>query len=119
MLIDCDVHITPETVREIADYTDSATRDLLVHSGTEGLCLPDYPWYHPTGWVRKDAYDPASDDPGMHTIDLAKVRAQVLDAHDVTFGIGRGRARPMQSLSRPGGACSHPCGGTALRTRTS
>ena len=63
MLIDCDVHITPETVREIADYTDSATRELLLHSGTEGLALPDYPWYHPTGWVRKDAYDPASDDP--------------------------------------------------------
>ena len=74
MLIDCDVHISPETVREIADYTDSATRELLLHSGTEGLSLPDYPWYHPTGWVRKDAYDPTSDDPAMHTIDLAKVR---------------------------------------------
>ena len=72
---------------DIADYTDSATRELLLHSGTHGLSLPDYPWYHPTGWVRKDAYDPQSADPGLHTIDLAKVRAQVLDPHDVTFGI--------------------------------
>ena len=59
----------------------------------------DYPWYHPTGWVRKDAYDPTSDDPSLHTIDLDKVRAQVLDPHDVTFGI----ATPddMAAASRP------------------
>ncbi|MDX6629838.1 MAG: uncharacterized protein QOH00_2084, partial [Gaiellales bacterium] len=87
MLIDCDVHISPGSVLELAGYTDSATRDLLLHSGTQGLALPDYPWYHPTGWVRKDVYDPQSSDPRMHTIDLEKVRAQVLDAHDVTFGI--------------------------------
>ena len=87
MLIDCDVHISPGVVLELADYTDSATRDLLLHSGTEGFALPDYPWYHPTGWVRKDAYDPQSPDPSMHVIDLAKVQAQVLDPHDVTFGI--------------------------------
>ena len=87
MLIDCDVHISPGGVLELAGYTDSATRDLLLHSGTQGLQLPDYPWYHPTGWVRKDAYDPQSADPGMHTIDLEKVRAQVLDTHDVTFAI--------------------------------
>ena len=72
---------------DIADYTDSATRELLLHSGTHGLSLPDYPWYHPTGWMRKDAYDPTSADPALHTIDLDKVRAQVLDPHDVTFGI--------------------------------
>ncbi|MDX6572313.1 MAG: uncharacterized protein QOC86_1469, partial [Gaiellales bacterium] len=87
MLVDCDIHIGPGNVLELAEHTDSATRDLLLHSGTEGLGLPDYPWYHPTGWVRKDAYDPHSADSRMHTIDLEKVRAQVLDPHDVTFGI--------------------------------
>src|ERR1700694_2979811 len=87
MLIDCDVHISPGSVLDLADYTDSATRELLLHSGTQGLQLPDYPWYHPTGWVRKDAYDPRSADASLHTIDLEKVRAQVLDQHDVTFAI--------------------------------
>jgi len=87
MLIDCDVHVSPGTALDIADYTDSATRELLLHSGTQGFSLPDYPWYHPTGWLRKDAYDPQSDDPSLHRIDLDKVRAQVLDAYDVTFGI--------------------------------
>ena len=85
MLIDCDVHISPGGVLKLASYTDSATRDLLLHSGTQGLQLPDYPWYHPTGWVRKDAYDPQSADPGMHTIDLEKVRAQVLDPHVIVL----------------------------------
>jgi predicted TIM-barrel fold metal-dependent hydrolase len=87
VLIDCDVHVSPGTALDLVDYVDSATRELLLHSGHEGFALPGYPWYHPTGWVRKDAYDPQSDDPSLHTIDLDKVRAQVLDANDVTIGI--------------------------------
>src|SRR5215212_4306465 len=70
VLIDCDVHISPGTALDLVDYTDSATRELLLHSGHNGFALPGYPWYHPTGWVRKDAFDPQSDDSSLHSIDL-------------------------------------------------
>ena len=40
VLIDCDVHISPGTALDIVDYTDSATRELLLHSGHDGFALP-------------------------------------------------------------------------------
>ena len=72
MLIDCDVHISPGTVLDIADYTDSATRELLLHSGTHGLSLPTTPGTtRPAGCARTPT-TPTSDDPALHTIDLAR-----------------------------------------------
>jgi predicted TIM-barrel fold metal-dependent hydrolase len=88
VLIDCDIHISPaDGLSTLTEYMDAGTRELVEHSGTTGLELPGYPWYHPTGWSRKDVHDPTSDDPMLHRESLEKVQAMVLDRFDVTYGI--------------------------------
>jgi predicted TIM-barrel fold metal-dependent hydrolase len=51
--------------------------------------MPSYPWYHPTGWIRKDAYDREATDVGQQipgqTLDL--VRRLLLDPYEVSYGI--------------------------------
>ena len=58
MLIDCDVHVGYDSLLDLLPYLDGPTRELVQHSGTNGLGMPSYPWYHPSGWLRKDAYNP-------------------------------------------------------------
>src|SRR5437867_12827120 len=85
MLIDCDVHVSPWGLQGLQPYMDAATRELVENSGGGGLELPTYPWYHPTGWVRKDVWDPLN--PDFSDSSIEKVRQFVLDPNDVTFGI--------------------------------
>jgi predicted TIM-barrel fold metal-dependent hydrolase len=87
LLIDCDIHVSPRGLQGLYDYLDAPTLELVVHSGGSGLQLPNYPWYHPTGWVRHDVWDPTSPDPFVSEGGLEKVRTLVLDENDTTFGI--------------------------------
>jgi predicted TIM-barrel fold metal-dependent hydrolase len=89
MLVDSDVHVGYQTLLDLCDYLDPPTRELVLHSGTNGLGMPTYPWYHPTGWLRGDAYDRDTTDVGAQLPgqDLERVRDKLLDAYDVTYAI--------------------------------
>src|SRR5918999_4787835 len=89
MLVDCDVHVGYETLLDLLDYLDPPTRELVTHSGTNGLGMPTYPWYHPTGWLRGDAYDREATEVGaqMAGQNLEGVREKLLDPYDVSYGI--------------------------------
>jgi uncharacterized protein len=89
MLVDSDVHVGYETLLDLLDYLDPPTRELVTHSGTNGLGMPTYPWYHPTGWLRGDAYDREATEVGaqMAGQDLEGVREKLLDPYDVSYGI--------------------------------
>jgi hypothetical protein len=89
VLVDCDIHVGYETVLDLAPYLDPATRELVVNCGTNGLGMPSYPWYHPTGWLRNDAFDRASTAVGAQLIGqtLDQVRANVLEPLAVDHGI--------------------------------
>ena len=89
MLVDCDIHVGYETLLDLAPYLDPATRELVVNCGTNGLGMPSYPWYHPTGWLRNDAFDRASTAVGSQLVGqtLDQVRAKVLDPLAVDHGI--------------------------------
>jgi predicted TIM-barrel fold metal-dependent hydrolase len=89
MLIDCDVHVGYENLLELVPYLDGPTRELVTHSGVNGLAMPSYPWYHPTGWIRKDAYDAGEVAVGRQIPGqgLDTVRRLLLDHYDVTYGI--------------------------------
>ena len=89
MLIDCDVHVGYDSLLELLPYLDGPTRELVQHSGTNGLGMPSYPWYHPSGWLRKDAYDPEAIVQGKQIPGqtLSTVRRLLLDPYHVTYGI--------------------------------
>lgn len=89
MLIDCDIHVGYETLQDLIPHLDGATAELVEQSGTNGLGMPSYPWYHPSGWLRGDAYDRDAATRGGQLVGqtLERVRAMVLDPFDVTFGI--------------------------------
>ena len=57
MLIDCDIHVTYRSIKELVPYADAHTRELIERSGVAGLSMPTYPWVHPSGWIRRDTYD--------------------------------------------------------------
>ena len=57
MLIDCDIHVTYGSIKELTPYADAHTRELIERSGVAGLSMPTYPWVHPSGWIRRDTYD--------------------------------------------------------------
>ena len=89
MLVDCDIHVGYETVLDLAPHLDPATRELVVNCGTNGLGMPSYPWYHPTGWLRNDAFDRASTAVGAQLVGqtLERVRANVLDPLGLAYGV--------------------------------
>ena len=89
MLIDCDVHVGYDSLLDLLPYLDGPTRELVQHSGTNGLGMPSYPWYHPSGWLRKDAYNPdqvaqGKQIPGQT---LETVQRLLLDPYAVTYAI--------------------------------
>jgi uncharacterized protein len=89
VLVDCDVHIAYDSLRELRPYLDPANRDLVDHSGTYGLAMPTYPWNHPAGWIRKDTYeaDPSRAGKLSPAFDLDQLRDHLLDRYDVTYAI--------------------------------
>ena len=122
MLVDCDIHVGYETLLDLAPYLDPATRELVVNCGTNGLGMPSYPWYHPTGWLRNDAFDRGSAAVGAQlvgqTLDRVRderprsARARPRDPH-----AGRGRGvldPPERPPRRPPGACVQRLAARAL-----
>jgi uncharacterized protein len=91
MLVDCDVHVAYDSLRDLRPYLDPANRELLDHSGTYGLSMPTYPWNHPTGWIRKDTYprEPDESRTGMlnPAFGIDQLRDHLLDRYDVTYAI--------------------------------
>lgn len=89
MLIDCDIHVGYASLRDLVPHLDGATAELVEQSGTNGLGMPSYPWFHPTGWLRGDSYDRAVTAEGRQFPGqtLERVRKTVLDPFDVTYGI--------------------------------
>jgi predicted TIM-barrel fold metal-dependent hydrolase len=51
--------------------------------------MPTYPWYHPTGWLRNDAFDRASTAVGAQLVGqtLDRVRANVLEPLALDHGV--------------------------------
>jgi predicted TIM-barrel fold metal-dependent hydrolase len=83
-VIDCDVHQNFDHVQDLVPWLDPAFRDYVVHGGYGGYSLPNYPWLHPSGFMRDDAR-PA--DGGVPGSDYELLRQQLLDAFDVEFAI--------------------------------
>src|SRR5215207_7206772 len=89
MLVDCDIHVGYHSLPDLLPHLDSATAELVLESGTNGLGMPSYPWYHPQGWLRGDTYDRDATAEGAQLVGqtLERVRDAVLDPFDVTVGI--------------------------------
>ena len=82
-LIDCDVHFSFSALTDLVPYMEPAYRDLVLNSNDFGLTLPSYPWQHPTGWTRKDTFSADH----LPSTSLPRLREQLLDLYDVTYGI--------------------------------
>lgn len=89
MLIDCDVHIAYDSVKDLIPYADPLTRELIERSGTYGLELPGYPWSHPAGWIRRDTYDAEAGSAGGLTpaFPPRQLRDHLLDRFGVDYAI--------------------------------
>jgi predicted TIM-barrel fold metal-dependent hydrolase len=51
--------------------------------------MPSYPWLHPTGWIRKDTYDPDPSRAGALStgFSLDQLRQQLLDKYEIAYAI--------------------------------
>jgi uncharacterized protein len=89
MLIDCDVHVTYGSLKELVPFADPHTRELIERSGVAGLSMPTYPWVHPSGWIRRDTYDAEAVESGsmFPGFTLDRLRGHVLDPFDVAFAV--------------------------------
>src|SRR4029078_4714137 len=59
--------------------------------------MPSYPWYHPTGWLRNDAFDRASAAVGAQLVGqtLDRLRANVLHP----LGLAPGSLTPDEAAA--------------------
>ena len=83
-MIDCDVHQNFNHLHDLLPWIDPAHRDYVLHGGYGGYSLPNYPWLHPSGFMRDDAVPPDGGVPGS---DYETLKAQLLDAFDVEYAI--------------------------------
>ena len=89
MLIDCDVHVGYDSLLDLLPYLDGPTRELVQHSGTNGLGMPSYPWYHPPAGYAGTRTTPtrsprASRSPGRRSAPSSGCSSILID---VTYGI--------------------------------
>ena len=89
MLIDCDIHVTYSSLKELVPFADPHTRELIERSGVAGLSMPTYPWVHPSGWIRRDTYDAEAVESGsmFPGFTLDQLRDHVLDRFDVALAL--------------------------------
>ena len=89
MLIDCDIHVTYGSLKELVPFADPHTRELIERSGVAGLSMPTYPWVHPSGWIRRDTYDAEAVESGsmFPGFTLDQLRGHVLDRFDVALAV--------------------------------
>ncbi|HEY7196239.1 MAG TPA: amidohydrolase family protein [Gaiellaceae bacterium] len=106
-MIDCDVHQNFDHVQDLVPWLDPAFRDYVIHGGYGGYSLPNYPWLHPSGFMRDDA---RPEDGGVPGSDFGLLRAQLLDAFDLEYAILTGEE--ILSVS----AVPHPQLASALAT---
>jgi len=83
-MIDCDVHQNFESIEDLFPYLPEVHREHIVHGGYHGVSLPEYPWTHPEGFLRRDAYPPTGGPPGS---DYETLRRQLLDEYDLDYAI--------------------------------
>jgi uncharacterized protein len=106
-VIDCDVHQNFDHVQDLVPWLDPAFRNYVIHGGYGGYSLPNYPWLHPSGFMRDDARPAGGGVPGS---DYQLLREQLLDAFDIEFAVLTGEE--ILSVS----AVPHPQLASALAT---
>jgi predicted TIM-barrel fold metal-dependent hydrolase len=106
-MIDCDVHQNYKDIKELRDWIDPAFRQYVDEAGFSGFKLPTYPWNHPSGFYRNDAFPTSGGLPGT---DYEKMREQLLDPYDNEYAILNGEDILLVS------AMAHPQLAAALAT---
>ena len=87
-MIDCDVHNSWASSRELFPYLEPYFRDFLergeLPGGRESFPHAHRPWLHPEGFTRTDALPPEGGPPGSS---YEFLREQLLDRYDVEYAI--------------------------------
>ena len=103
MIIDCDVHNSWRSSRELLGYLDPYWRDVLergeLPGGRDSFPHAHRPWLHPEGFMRTDAIPPGGGTPGS---DYEFMRTQLLDRYDVEYAIlGGDEGIEVSTLANP------------------
>jgi uncharacterized protein len=87
-MIDCDVHNSWASSRELLPYLDPYSRDFLergeLPGGRDSFPHAHRPWLHPEGFLRTDAIPPDGGPPGSS---YELLREQLLDRYDLEYAI--------------------------------
>ena len=87
-MIDCDVHNSWASARELLPYLDPYSRDCLergeLPGGRDSFPHAHRPWLHPEGFERTDAVPPGGGPPGS---DYGLMCEQLLDRYDLEYAI--------------------------------
>jgi uncharacterized protein len=83
-MIDCDVHQNLTSINDLLDYLPEVYRERVLHGGYAGIDFPSYPWTHPEGFWRRDAFPEDGRPPGS---DYDLLRRQLLDEYDIDYAI--------------------------------
>ncbi len=83
-MIDCDVHQNLTSINDLLDYLPEAYREHVLHGGYAGIDFPSYPWTHPEGFWRRDAFPEDGRPPGS---DYDLLRRQLLDEYSIDYAI--------------------------------
>jgi predicted TIM-barrel fold metal-dependent hydrolase len=87
-VIDCDVHNSWASSRELLPYLDPYFRDFLergeLPGGRDSFPHAHRPWLHPEGFTRADAVPPDGGTPGSS---YELLREQLLDRYDLEYAI--------------------------------
>jgi uncharacterized protein len=102
-VIDCDVHNSWRSSRELLPYLDPLYRDFLergeLPGGRESFPHAHRPWLHPEGFMRTDAVPADGSPPGS---DLELMREQLLDRFGLEYAVLTGEeAIEVSTLANP------------------
>jgi uncharacterized protein len=82
-VIDCDVHQNLTSIHDLLPYLPEVYREHVLHGGYAGIDFPQYPWTHPEGFWRRDAF-PENGPPGS---DYELMRRQLLDEYEIDYAV--------------------------------
>jgi predicted TIM-barrel fold metal-dependent hydrolase len=102
-MIDCDVHNSWRSARELLPFLDPYHRDVLergeLPGGRDSFPHAHRPWLHPEGFTRADAVPADGSMPGS---DYDLVAEQLLDRFDIEYAILTGdEAIELSTLANP------------------
>lgn len=83
-MIDCDVHQNFTSLDELFPYLAEAHREHLKNGAYTGVRLPEYPYSHPEGFLRRDTVPTDGGPPGS---DYDLLAEQLLDAYGIDYAI--------------------------------